>query len=266
MTSKGRISRAEAERVLSGAYVAPGEPGASRDLAAFAAALRSAVPELPDPGLETSLVPALAEAAASATHGGSLDATVPMSRVGSADRPPAWRRRLVVIAAAVASLPVLMAGLAYAGVSLPDAVDRAFDAVGVGLPNQSDADDTDSDGHANANGDGNGASQQGRDARAASEASAADAHGPSGHANVHSDTNGKAKGHSHGHGPSGAAPPGHGGVAPGQGGVPPGNGGVPPGGGSDGSTGPPPSAGSPPSAGAPATAPGGGGTPPGQAD
>ena len=59
MSFQPAISNAEAERVLSGGYVAPGEPGPSPDLAAFAVAVRAAVPEVPDPGLEASLIPGL---------------------------------------------------------------------------------------------------------------------------------------------------------------------------------------------------------------
>ena len=78
--------------MLSGAYVAPGEPGASGDLAAFAAAVRAAVPEVPDPGLEASLIPRLAEAAASATRSASRDATIPMTPAAPAPAPVAGGR------------------------------------------------------------------------------------------------------------------------------------------------------------------------------
>ena len=75
------------------------------------------------------MIPALAGAARSATLEASRVATTTFDAPAPA-AAPRWRMRVAVLAAAVALLPVLMAGLAYAGVDLPDVVDEGFDAAG----------------------------------------------------------------------------------------------------------------------------------------
>ena len=58
--------------------------------------------------------------------------------------PVSRRRTLARFAAAgvgaALAVPVALAGLAFAGVSLPDAADSAFETLGIDLPNQSDDD------------------------------------------------------------------------------------------------------------------------------
>lgn len=246
MDSGARISNEYAERVLSTTGNAPSDAGPSGELTSFVVALRASVPQQPDPGVEATLIPRLAEVAAGSSRSAAQDATAPMTRVA---RPASWRPRLALLGAVVVSVPALMAALAYAGVSLPDPVDEAFETAGIDLPNQA------ADGKgaaANAKGHGHAAGAP-DSASEKSEPESENANGEPGVPNKHSQ--GKAKGHgngqahehhSQGNGPhSGVTPPGQGGTPPGQGGVPPGNSGVPPGGGSDGSTGPPPSAGPP---------------------
>jgi hypothetical protein len=252
-----RISNEDAERVLSAAGSPAATAAASGELEAFVFALRSRLPEQPNAALEAGLIPRLAEAAAASSRRAAQDATTPITPVA---RPASWRPRLALLGAAAVLLPALLAGLAFAGVSLPDGVDEAFEAAGIDLPNQA------------ADGDGAAAGPKGShhaagvpNSASKSEPNSENGNGKPGAANKHS--HGKAhEHHSQGNGPSGATPPGQGGTPPGQGGVPPGNGGVPPGGGSGGSTGPPPSVGLPPSADPPATPPGQGGVAPGQAD
>jgi hypothetical protein len=234
------------ERLLADPPSVEPEAGVAETVA-FVRALPAAVPALPEPALEARIVPALAAAARSATLQASQEATTTMAARPSAGAPR-WRLRVAALAAVVAAVPVLMAGLAYAGVDLPDPVDDAFEAVGVDLPNQSDADGVPAAGQgkgdsASKNAAGTDGSKQGA---TQGDGDATDA-----------GNRGKAKGKP-GHAGPEETPPGHGGTPPGQGGVPPGNAGVPPGGGSDGATGPPPETGPP------ATPPGQGGTPPGQ--
>src|SRR4029450_9481902 len=89
--------------------------------------------EAPDPSHEAALVPRLAEIAAAAS---------------SAPRPrPAHRRSRGPLAlalrfgAAVALLPACLAGIAFAGVSVPGPAQDAFESVGIELPNQAGGDD-----------------------------------------------------------------------------------------------------------------------------
>jgi hypothetical protein len=244
-----------AERLLVDAEsVHPGE--GHDETAAFVRALPAAVGVLPDPALEAEIIPALAGAAHSATLDASRVATATFEAAHAA-APPRWRLRVAACAATVAALPVLMAGLAYAGVNLPDAVDEAFEAAGVDLPHQGDGDRPTAGAKDE---DSAKASDPKSDAAGTEDTDDATAAGDGGESQGSGKLNGNqgnAKGKPEHAGPE-ATPPGHGGTPSGQGGVPPGNAGVPTGGGSEGSTGPPPDAGPP------VTPPGQGGTPPGQ--
>jgi hypothetical protein len=130
-----RLSEEQQERLLAGAPSADG--GELDQTAAFVRALPALVREQPDEVLAAALVPRLAAAA----RGGAAEAaehpTAPLTR-----RPTRSRRMLVArVAVAVALLPALMAGLAFAGVSLPQPAQDALDRVGVDLPNQSAVDE-----------------------------------------------------------------------------------------------------------------------------
>jgi hypothetical protein len=134
-------------------------------LGAYADALRATLLKGPDPARTAELIPRLAVAA----------------RTSLVTEPPARPRhtgarrhtRLGLFAragVAVALVPALFAGLAVAGVKLPDAVDAPFEAVGVDLPNQgSDARDERgspaSDGDAAKDGGGAGADPAGAPAK-----------------------------------------------------------------------------------------------------
>jgi hypothetical protein len=105
----------------------------------FMNALRAAVPAEPDPRLGATLVPRLAATARAST----LEAetvtmrrgTVPAAR--GARRPARSRFALVArVGIAVALIPLVLAGLAVAGVTVPSPARSAFDSIGINLPNQ----------------------------------------------------------------------------------------------------------------------------------
>ncbi|MGZ5348035.1 MAG: hypothetical protein ACXWGV_10630 [Solirubrobacterales bacterium] len=100
-------------------------------LGALAGTLRAALVEAPDPARSAELVPLLAAAARASL------VTEPLARPSGAGARR--RSRLVLfarVAVAVALVPALFAGLAVAGVRLPDAAEAPFEAVGIELPNQ----------------------------------------------------------------------------------------------------------------------------------
>jgi hypothetical protein len=259
-----RIGDQDVERLFS-------RPGASaetsdemRELASFVSELRASVPAVPSPDVSARLVPRLATVARAANDRAATDSTAVLTPVRGAGRGAEWRRRLALfarVAVAVALVPALLAGLAFAGLTLPEPAQEAFERLGIELPNQSPVDDGQAgDGETR----GSDRATAAKDKTADEDADAAAA-GPQHGANHPKGAPGKAKakGHHKGHGkpddtgPSGGISPGQGAEPPGQGGVPPGNGGVPP-----GTPATPPSAGS----GAPSTPPGQGGVPPGQAE
>lgn len=96
------------------------------EVALFESALRAAVPTRPDPRIEGDLVRRLAAVARTA-----------MMQAEMRPRPHRSRRVLVArIGIAVAAIPLACAGLAFAGVNLPQPARDAFDSVGIELPNQ----------------------------------------------------------------------------------------------------------------------------------
>ncbi len=132
-----RLSDTDQERLLAGA---PVEGHVEFDeVAAFMRALPEQVSEAPPEGLERTLVPRLAEAARTSTALAETPAPSPIP-----ERRPRSRFALVArVAVAVALIPVLMAGLAVAGVKVPTPAQDAFEGVGVELPNQGEKSDDD---------------------------------------------------------------------------------------------------------------------------
>ena len=127
-------------RLFRGQEPASGELA---EVAAFARTLRSALLEPAPPALAAGLVPRLAEAARA---GSAAPALVPRRFSVPSLR---GRRPLLRIAFALAAIPVLFAGLAFAGVNLPDPARSAFETIGIELPNQpADEDDDDTEGTA----------------------------------------------------------------------------------------------------------------------
>jgi hypothetical protein len=117
----------------NGAY-----PSEMQESLVFMDSLRAAVPAAPDPRLRAALVPRLAAAARAST----LEAETRVMRRGTATAPRSARRprsRLALLARvgiAVALIPLVLAGLAVAGVTVPSPARSAFDSVGIELPNQ----------------------------------------------------------------------------------------------------------------------------------
>jgi hypothetical protein len=185
--------------------------GEMNEVALFENALRAAVPVRPDPVGESDLIRRLAAVARSAT----LEVEERGGR--RASRVPAWRRsRLALvarIAVAVALIPLALAGLAVAGVHLPQPARDAFDSLGVNLPNQaSDQADqaTDQAAPATRGNDVSGAATSGPSATQGNSAAA--------HQHAREQRNkarGKAVGHSRGKaiGLNEATPPGQDGTA-----------------------------------------------------
>ncbi|HZA57899.1 MAG TPA: hypothetical protein VE523_01785, partial [Solirubrobacterales bacterium] len=98
---------------------------------------------------------------------------------------PRHRLALVArIAVAVALLPLLTAGLAVAGVRLPDAAADAFDSVGVDLPNQAASEDSNGTGGSAGDEDRAGARVPGDEDRAGDSGEATSEPGAAGRANA----------------------------------------------------------------------------------
>jgi hypothetical protein len=125
-------SDAEADRLLPGGSNG-GDPEARiGEAAAFLRMARTALLEQPPPEIEADLVRRLAETARLRAASRATRSARPVFRS---------RRRLVAkLAVAMALVPAVLAGLAFAGVTLPGPADSAFDSVGVNLPNQEDGD------------------------------------------------------------------------------------------------------------------------------
>jgi hypothetical protein len=103
----------------------------STDVKVFMDSARVALTEPLDPRLEADLVHLVA------TEARTASATAPTREI------PMGRRRLPArIAVAAGSLVLATAGLAIAGVNLPDPVNSAFEKAGVNLPNQSGTEDS----------------------------------------------------------------------------------------------------------------------------
>jgi hypothetical protein len=113
-------------------------PNEMKESLVFMNALRAAVPVQPDPRLEASLVPRLAATARAST----LEVETAEMRRGAAPSARAARRprsRLALLARvgiAVALIPLVLAGLAVAGVTVPSPARSAFESIGIDLPNQ----------------------------------------------------------------------------------------------------------------------------------
>jgi hypothetical protein len=100
---------------------------AMKDVALFESALRAAEPTQPDPRLERTLEPRLAATARAST--------VP-TETRTVRRPRSRRVLVARVGIAVALTPLVLAGLAVAGVTVPKPARSAFDEIGISLPNQ----------------------------------------------------------------------------------------------------------------------------------
>jgi hypothetical protein len=112
------------------------------EVALFTDALRAAVPTQPDPRLTATLVPRLASTARTATLEAETRQTRRAAPTAGLARRPRSRRALVArVGIAVALIPLVLAGLAVAGVTVPAPARSAFDSIGIDLPNQPSKDD-----------------------------------------------------------------------------------------------------------------------------
>jgi hypothetical protein len=174
------------------------------DVALFETALRASVPTQPDPAIGTALVPRLAQVARTAT----LEAETSPARTA---RRPRSRFALVArVGIAVALIPLVLAGLAFAGVTVPGPARDAFHSVGITLPNQpaehSRATDHGQGSHAGGKGGAGSQTTTTEQQRAKGKSDAAHQKA----LEQHSKAQGKALGHERGKaiGLNGATPPG----------------------------------------------------------
>lgn len=204
------------------------------DVAEFVAAVRVAVPVRLDPDAD-ALVPTLVATAISADGAGTAE-TAPMRSVPARR----WRPRLALaarVAVAVALLPALMAGLAFAGVTLPEPAREAMERIGLELPNQSAVDDPTTPGPDDADGGESGKANQ-----TGSRSGRAERNGAKSDRSNRGRARGRSKRRARGHrgaarrpdrgesrgrgepqlgGPAPIIPPGQGGTPPGHGGPSP---------------------------------------------
>lgn len=174
--------------------------GEMNEVVLFENALRAAVPTRPDPRLGTELVPRLAEIARAAT----IDA-----ETRAPSRRTAPRSRFVLVARvgiAVALIPLVLAGLAFAGVTVPGAARSAFESVGITLPNQPAKHAAATHGTTHREGGVSGSASTTTETPNKGNSAAAHQHAREQHAKAH----GKALGHEKGKaiGLNGSTPPG----------------------------------------------------------
>jgi hypothetical protein len=134
----GPFSDADVERALAGLASMPGADGDLDELTSFVVTLKGAVPVRPGAALEASLVPRLASRARAAGEGAASALTAEAPAAG-ARTARSWSPRLALaakVAVAIALVPALVSGMAFAGVTLPEPAREAFESVGIELPNQ----------------------------------------------------------------------------------------------------------------------------------
>ncbi|HEY6771625.1 MAG TPA: hypothetical protein VI035_04135 [Solirubrobacterales bacterium] len=188
----------------------------------FVDALRAAVPTRPDPGLGADLVPRLAATARAST----LEAETRSMRHDLATttvtaRPRSRRVLVARVAIAIALIPLLFAGLAVAGVTVPSPARSAFKAVGIHLPNQPSS-------HSQAPAGGDGGAGETTGPEGVSEPANPDQTTPNG-AGGKSPAQGQGEKHPKASGKAKKPPTGHAKAPPGQTKVPPGQTKTPPG-------------------------------------
>jgi hypothetical protein len=124
----------------NGAY----QSGMDEQVTLFDRAVTAAVHAQPDPALGAMLVPRLAATARAATleAEGRASRRAGAAAAAGARRPRRRWARVAQVAVAVALIPLLMTGLAFAGVTLPGPAQTAFEKVGIHLPNQASDDDS----------------------------------------------------------------------------------------------------------------------------
>jgi hypothetical protein len=145
------LTDGEVERLLSGRATAAGDARLEQ-LAAFVRGLGATVPRggvSPDPVLITRL--------ADAAAGGAGAPVAAPERLRTRGRRRLRAGLIARVGIAVAMVPVLFAGLAVAGVTLPGPARDAFDRLGLELPNQASDDSADDNGSGSDGGEGKSA-------------------------------------------------------------------------------------------------------------
>ena len=187
-------------------------PDEMQEALVFMNAVRAALPTQPEPRLGASLVPRLAATARAST----LEAETRDVRRGTAGAPRSRFALVARVAVAVALIPLVLAGLAVAGVTVPSPARSAFDAVGITLPNQPAKKSRQSAGQSSQPADQDGAAAGADDTTGSSTApSQGNSNAAHEHARAqHDKAKGKALGHERGKavGLNEAVPPGHSGL------------------------------------------------------
>lgn len=134
MSLRTRIGDRDAEQMLRGEQPSP----RLDQVAAFVGLARASLPTRPDPAMEAVLVPRLADAArAAGERAGGLPHSTRVETSNEGARPRPGLRRAAIAAACAALVPAATAGLALAGVTLPEPARKAMESIGLELPNQS---------------------------------------------------------------------------------------------------------------------------------
>ena len=127
-----RLSDSDLDRVLAGD--APAMDAEAEELAAFARAARAGLLRTPSEATEARHLAAMVAAAREGERGERPAESKRRPVLGL----PSLRRTAVRVALAAASLMLVTAGLAVAGVRLPDPAISVLENLGVDLPNQAD--------------------------------------------------------------------------------------------------------------------------------
>jgi hypothetical protein len=163
------------------------------EVALFESALRAAVPMQPDPRIGATLVPRLADVA----HTATIEAETHPVRQRPRSRPALVAR----VGIAVALIPLVLAGLAFAGVTMPSPARSAFEKVGITLPHQPSS-------HSNGTPAGRSPDRPAGTTETQTATSETQSKGNSAAAHQHAlEQRHKARGKAIGH--NGTAPPGH---------------------------------------------------------
>ena len=141
-----RLTETDEDRLIAGDAPARGD---FAEVAAFTSALRASASAQAVPPASAAFIARLGEIARASVETAEKPRSTVVLRPLS--RPARPRRRLAMVArvaVAVATIPLLFAGLAFAGVGLPGPADDAFESLGVELPNQAADTDDDTEGTA----------------------------------------------------------------------------------------------------------------------
>ena len=140
-----RLTQSDEERLIAGNA---SDRGDLAELAAFTSALRASASEAVPPASAAFIARLSETARASAETTEERRSTIALRPLSSPVRPRPRLALVARVAVAAATVPLLFAGLAFAGVSLPGPADDAFESIGIELPNQAADPDDDTEGTA----------------------------------------------------------------------------------------------------------------------